>query len=186
MDKDDDLDQLIEGLKARRAKVNGKPNMGALKRTPLASEAPAPATGALVSKRGSEAVSEAFNAWGARVSGASICDVAHRMGCSIKTAKVLIKEAHEAIAEDLKTNLDLNRELDLARVDGLIASYYGPAKSGDTDSANIILKCLTHRSQLTGLVKPPDPGRSHPESVIVWIQQQLPQINKIVDALPLD
>ena len=106
------------------------------------------------------------------------------MGCSIETAKQLIAEAHAAISEDLKANLNLNRELDLARVDGLIASYYGPAKSGDTDSANIVLKCLSHRSTLTGNAALPDPGRSHPENVIIWLQNQLPSITKIVDALP--
>jgi hypothetical protein len=184
---EDDLDKLIEGLKARRAaKSKPVPMKAALKRTQLSPDAPAPATQALVARRGEGAASEALDAWGARVAGASICDVAHKMGCSIETAKKLIAEAHTAIAEDLKTNLNLNRELDLARIDGLIASYYGPARSGDTDSANIVLKCLTHRAGLTGSSALPDPGRSHPENVILWIQNQLPSITKIVDALPLD
>jgi hypothetical protein len=108
------------------------------------------------------------------------------MGLSIEGTKALIKEAHDAIHEDLKTNLDLNRQLDLQRIDGLLQVYYPLARSGDPDSANVTLKCLAQRSKLTGIEPMPDPGRSNPQNVLVWIQSQLPSINKIVDALPAE
>jgi hypothetical protein len=179
--RDDEFEALI-----RRAKAQRGPSKQAAKRTQLAPDAPAPATNDLIAVRGELATTRALEAWNARVSGENICDVAHQMGISIESAKVLIKEAHAAIHEDLKANLDLNRQLDLQRIDGLIKSYYPGACQGDDRAAAVVLKCLTHRAQLTGNAAPPDPGRSHPENVIVWIQQQLPSINKIVDALPLD
>jgi hypothetical protein len=156
------------------------------KRTQLAADAPAPATADMIAKRGSEPAARALEAWAARVRGAPIVDVAHSMGLTIEDAKVLIREAHGAIAEDLKTNLDLNRQLDLDRIDGLLQVYYPLARSGDADCANVTLKCLQQRSKLTGIEPQPDPGRSNPAGVLVWIQQQLPSINRIVDALPLE
>jgi hypothetical protein len=53
------------------------------------------------------------------------------MGVSIEGAKELIRQAHAAIAEDLKENLEINRQLDLARIDGMLAVYYPQAKAGD-------------------------------------------------------
>jgi hypothetical protein len=50
----------------------------------------------------------------------------------------------------------------------------------------VVLKCLAQRSKLTGIEPQPDPGRSNPQNVLVWIQNQLPSINRIVDALPLE
>jgi hypothetical protein len=156
------------------------------KRTELAPDAPAPALQAVVAERGPEPTEAALSAWEARVRGEPIVDLAHRMGLTIETAKLLIKEAHDAIHEDLKTNLDLNRQLDLQRIDGLLQVYYPLARSGDPDSANVTLKCLAQRSKLTGIEPMPDPGRSNPQSVLVWIQNSLPSINKIVDALPAE
>jgi hypothetical protein len=155
------------------------------KRTPLAPDAPAPATQALIASQGVEPTEMALCAWEARVKGSPIVDVAHELGLSIEAAKILIREAHDAIAEDLKANLDLNRTLDLERIDGLIHAYYQAAKT-DPDCANVVLKCLAQRSKLTGIEPQPDPGRSNPQGVLIWIQQQLPNINRIVDALPLE
>jgi hypothetical protein len=172
------------------AKPKPKPRVsGALvstKRTVMAPDAPAPVTGALIAQRGQEPTARSLEAWAARVRGAPIVDVAHGMGISIESAKVLIREAHDAIAEDLKTNLDLNRQLDLDRVDGLLGTYYPAAKGGDPDCANVVIKCLQHRAKLNGLEPQPDPGRSKPENVLIWIQNQLPSINRIVDAMPLE
>jgi hypothetical protein len=154
------------------------------KRTDLAPDAPAPAFEAVVAKRGAEPTTAALSAWEARVRGEPIVDVAHQMGVTIETAKLLIREAHDAIHEDLKTNLDLNRQLDLQRIDGLLQVYYPLARQGDPDSANVTLKCLAQRSKLTGIEPMPDPGRSNPQNILLWIQGQLPSIQKIVDALP--
>ena len=154
--------------------------------TPLAPDAPAPHTAAMVQKRGEELTTLALAAWDKRLNGASIIDVAHGCGLSIESAKALIKEAHEAIAEDLKTTLNQNRELDLQRTDMILKSFLPAAKDGDRDSAAIVLKALTHRARLTGTEPQPDAGRSRPENVLVWIQAQLPAINKIVDSLPIE
>lgn len=157
------------------------------KRTELAPDAPAPRTQDFIQDRGQMLSTAATEAWGARLNGVPMYEVAHQMGVSIATAKALINEAHAAIAEDLKENLNLNRELDLHRVDGLLQTYYGQARQGDLDSANLVLKALAHRAKLTGAEPPPQPGRTQgPENVLIWIQQQMPAINKIVDALPIE
>jgi hypothetical protein len=106
------------------------------------------------------------------------------MCVSIEEARMLIAEAHAAIAEDLKENVELNRQLDLARLDGLLATYYPMAKSGDTNAAKLVIRCVQHRATLTGIVSLPSPGRSHPQSILVWIQQALPNINRLVESLP--
>jgi hypothetical protein len=156
------------------------------RRTELAPEAPAPELDRVVAEHGAEPTAEALVAWQQRIRGEPIVDVAHEMGLSIAAAKALIREAHDAIAEDLKANLNLNRELDLQRVDGVLKAFYGDACRGDVDSAQITLKALAHRAKLTGVEPLPDPGRSNPANVLVWVQNQLPAINKIVDALPLE
>ena len=163
------------------------PAMPPFKRTELAPDAPAPRTREMIQERGYELSTRATEAWAARLEGRPIVDVAHEMGVSLETAKALIKEAHAAIAEDLKEALDLNRQLDLGRIDGLLQSYYPTARQGDIDSANVVLKCLSHRAKLTGIEPPPQPGRTNePQSVLIWIQNQMPAINKIVDALPIE
>jgi hypothetical protein len=186
-----DLDQLIELLRARhQAQANRPESRAPIKelkqRTQLAPDAPAPRTNDLIATRGAEPTTRALEAWAARVNGCPVVDLAHAMGVSIEHAKKLIREAHSAIHEDLKENLNLNREIDLARIDGLLQSYYPSAKAGDTEAAGVVLKALRHRAQLVGLEAPPDPGRSHPENVMIWIQNQLPQINRLVDSLPLE
>jgi len=157
-----------------------------LETTPLAPDTPAPALAQVVETRGAELTTRAVEAWNARLNGVPIVDVAHQMGISIEGAKQLIREAHEAISEDLKVALNQNRELDLQRTDMILKAFLPAAKDGDRDSAAIVLKALTHRSRLTGTEPPADPGRSKPENVLIWIQQQLPSINKIVDAMPME
>jgi len=155
-------------------------------RTPLDPDAPAPRTRALVAAKGEELTAEALRAWQARVNGAPIVDVAYQLGLRIEDAKRLIKEVHAAIAEDLKENLNLNRQLDLERIDHLLFSYYPQARGGHLKSAEVVLKLLQHRARLTGVEPLPEPGRSHPENILIWVQNALPSINKIVDALPPD
>jgi hypothetical protein len=170
--------------KARPAKP--APMREASERTPLAPDAPSPRFNGLLADRGPELTKRAMEAWEARVSGVPIIDVAHELGVSIELCKKLIKEVHEAIRDDLKDSLDLNRTLDLQRVDGLVNTFYPQARAGDADSAAVVIRCLQHRSKLTGIEPLPDPGRSHPENVMIWIQNQMPSINKLVDSLPLE
>jgi hypothetical protein len=185
-----DLDQLIELLKAKHHARERPPIRAPIKelkqRTQLAPDAPAPRLGDVIAAHGLEPTTRALEAWAARVRGSPIIDVAHNMGISIESAKKLIKEVHEALHEDLKENLGLNRQLDLDRIDGLLSSYYPSAKAGDTEAANVVLRAMKHRAQLVGLEALPDPGRSHPENVMIWIQNQLPSINRLVDSLPLE
>src|SRR4029077_6214117 len=117
-----DLDQLIDLLKAKhQAQASGSKPRAPIRelkqRTQLTSDAPAPRTSDVIATRGLEPTTRALEAWAARVRGAPIIDLAHAMGISINDAKKLIKEVHEAIAEDLKENLALNRQLDLDRID---------------------------------------------------------------------
>ena len=170
----------------RRAPKKPAPMKDADKRTPLDPQAPAPRLNGIQAVRGQELTQRAVEAWNARVQGVPIVDVAHELGVSIELAKKLIKEVHEAIRDDLKDNLDLNRQLDLERVDGLLNTFYPVARAGDTDSAAVVLRALQHRAKLTGVEPLPDPGRSHPTNVLVWIQQQMPGIHKLVDSLPLE
>jgi hypothetical protein len=167
-------------------RLKGVPNVH-FKRTELAPDAPAPRTNAMIAVEGSERFQSALKAWDKRLAGVPIVDIAHEAGISIESARVLLKEAHQAIAEDLKDALEQNRALDLARIDGLLASYYPVAKEGDSKAALVILKCLQHRATLTGIT-PERPSQiahsNQPTNILVWIQQQLPEISRIVDALP--
>lgn len=151
---------------------------------PLSPDAPAPRLKELVAQYGEEPTARALAAWEQRLNGESIIEVAHNLGLSIETAKVLLREVHNAVAEDLKANLEMNRSLDLARIDALINAHYPRAKQGKIRSAQLILRCLERRSRLVGLEALPDPGRSQPQNILIWLQAQLPSINRIVDSLP--
>jgi len=105
---------------------------------------------------------------------------------SLTAAKRLIREAHEAISEDLKENLAQNRSLDLERIDGLINTYYPAAKAGSIKAAMVTLKALERRAKLTGAEPDFQMQKANPQNVLVWVQQQLPSINRIVDALPVE
>jgi hypothetical protein len=150
---------------------------------PLEPTAPAPRLEAAIQVRGPQVIADALRAWDARLNGEPVVNVAHTFGLSIEAAKALIREAHAAIAEDLKEAVNQNRELDLQRTDMILKSFLPGAKEGDRDCASIVLKALGHRSRLTG-TEPPSPNQTRPENVLIWIQNQLPAINKIVDALP--
>lgn len=187
MDEYDELQDAISGPKPKRKVVKVKaPMREADKRTSLDPKAPAPHFQGVLEDRGPEQVKAALEAWTARVEGVPIVDIAHGLGVSIALAKQLIKEVHEAIRDDLKDNLELNRQLDLERIDGLVNTFYPQARAGDTDSAAVVIRALQHRSKLTGIEPLPDPGRSHPQNVLVWINSQMPAINKLVDSLPLE
>lgn len=182
-----ELDNAVPAEKSKRGKAaKPAPMREAQKRTPLSPDAPAPRFNGVLAHRGPELTAKALAAWNARVSGVPIVDVAYELGVSIELAKKLIAEVHAAIRDDLKESLDMNRQLDLERVDGLVNTFYPIARSGDTDSAAVVLRALQHRAKLTGVEPLPDPGRSHPQNVLVWIQQQMPGIHKIVDSLPLE
>lgn len=192
MSSDPQLDAIVEELKAGPAKEQRRrskyPALRSIdKRSQLAPDAPAPQTQALVATNGLDPTARALEAWNARLAGAPIIDVAHQLGVSIELAKKLITEVHTAIYEDLKSNIDLNRQLDLDRIDSIIKAFLPPAKAGDPDSANVLLRALSHRAKLTGLEAEAAPTRlTSPNNVMVWIQNQLPSINRIVDNLPLE
>lgn len=155
-------------------------------RTELAPDAPAPRLSDLIAELGPKRVEQALKAWDMRLNGRPVHEVANEFGLSIESAKHLIKEAHEAIREDLKESMEQNRALDLDRIDGLLATYYPAAKAGDDKAAAIALKCIERRSKLTG-TEPDDKRPSgEPRNVLVWIQAQLPQINRLVDSLPVE
>jgi hypothetical protein len=170
----------------KRARLSAKWARKAMPKTALSPDAPAPHLAQVAQERGAELTARALAAWNARLDGHPIIDVAHSLGLSIEAAKQLIREAHTAIAEDLKEALNQNRELDLERTDMILKAFLPGARAGNKDDAAIVLKALTHRSRLTGTEPLPDPGRSKPENVLIWIQNQLPAINKIVDALPIE
>jgi hypothetical protein len=181
MSEDSEIDELVAYIKA-----SSKPTKKELaKRTKLAPDAPAPHLEAVIATQGLEPTTRAVEAWNARLAGHPIIDIAHDMGVSIELAKKLIQEVHTAIYEDLKTNIDLNRQLDLGRIDAIIRGHLPPAQAGNTDSANVVIRALSHRARLTGLEQPSDPARDgSPRNVMIWLTNQLPSINKIVDALP--
>jgi hypothetical protein len=180
--QDNNSDPVLEALNQFKAK--GKNRLP--ERTQLAQDAPAPRLSHLIAEKGERPVHEALSAWDERLRGIALVDIAFARGITIEGAKYLIREAHAAIHEDLKENLELNRRLDLDRIDGLLQTFYPAAKAGDEKSAGITLKCLERRAKLTGAEPEAVPGRSHPENVLVWIQAQMPSITKLVDALPLE
>jgi hypothetical protein len=181
MSEETEIDELVEYIKA-----SSKPtNKELARRTKLAPDAPAPYLERVIATQGLEPTTKAVEAWNARLAGHPIIDIAHDMGVSIELAKKLIGEVHTAIYEDLKSNVDLNRQLDLGRIDSIIRGHLPPAQAGDPDSANVVLRALSHRARLTGLEEPRDSTRDgSPRNVMIWLTNQLPAINKIVDALP--
>jgi hypothetical protein len=189
---DPDLDKFVAEFKVSRKKRTGKGRWpdGAVskrvkERTSLPPDAPAPHIEAIIADQGLEPTAEALKAWDARINGAPIIDVAHQMGVSIELAKKLINEVHAAIREDLKANLELNRNIDLHRIDQLILAYLPAAKAGDDKAAVVVLKALQHRAKLTGAEPTPEPVKSaNVESVQAWIVNVLPSINRLVDELP--
>ena len=155
-------------------------------RSELEPNSPAPQLAGMIKAQGPNLTRDALMAWDLRLRGESIYDTSRKLALSITGAKALIKEAHDAIAEDLKANLELNRSLDLHRIDSLIKTFYPAALEGDTQAANMTLKCLERRAKLCGTEPESAPGRSHPENILIWIQQQLPSITKLVDSLPME
>jgi hypothetical protein len=150
----------------------------------LAPDAPAPRLEALVNEYGPGPCARALMAWQARMNGDSIIAIATDLGLSIPAAKDLISEVYAAIQEDLKENIDLNRQLDLARIDALIGAHFPRAQQGKTKSAQFILRCIERRSKLIGLEPMPAPSQHNSQSVLIWIQEKLPSIDAIVRALP--
>jgi hypothetical protein len=155
-------------------------------RTTVAPDAPAPHLEEMIQELGAEPTQNAVEAWNAIVAGRPIIDVAHALGISIELCRHLIREVHAAIYEDLKSAVDLNRQIDLARIDQILMAFLPGAKMADPDAANIVLKALAHRAKLTGQEPDPGPSRTEPKNVMVWIQNQLPSINRIVDSLPIE
>jgi hypothetical protein len=155
--------------------------------TGIAPDAPAPRLEKMAVNRGSEVTQRALSAYEARMKGSPVVDIAHALGVSIDVCKALLREAHDAVREDLKEALEMNRQLDLGRLDGLIKAYYEPATQGDSDSAYVVLAALKHRAKLTGLEAVSDPLRSkQPNNVMVWLNTALPAIDKIVKELPIE
>jgi hypothetical protein len=153
--------------------------------TVLGPDAPAPRTQLLISELGPEPAALAITAWQARLSGMPLIDIAHEMGLTIPAARALINDAYTALREDLKDNIELNRTIDLARVDELIKSWLPLAQRGDPAAANVMLKALSLRSRLASTEPTPaSTERVHPQNVLVWVQQQLPAIEKLVQAIP--
>jgi hypothetical protein len=194
MESDPQLDAIVEELKrgpeksTRRAPTRKYPALKSIdKRATLAPDAPAPQTQALVASNGLEPTSRALEAWNARLEGAPIIDVAYQLGVSIELAKKLIQEVHTAIYEDLKANMDLNRQLDLNRIDSVLKAFLPGAKAADPDAANVVLRALQHRAKLTGQEPEAAPTRhGGAQNVMIWLQTQLPSINRIVDNLPIE
>jgi hypothetical protein len=187
MDPFDELaDAIGPGEKRKARRRVPAPMREADTRTPLDPGSPAPRFNGLLAQRGEEQTKAALEAWNARIQGVPIVDIAHELGVSIALAKTLIREVHEAIRDDLKDSLELNRQLDLERVDGLVNTFYPQARGGDTDSAAVVIRALQHRAKLVGIEPLPDPGRNHPINVLTWINTQMPNIHKLVDSLPLE
>jgi hypothetical protein len=111
-------------------------------------------------------------------------EIAMQMGITVQTVKTLIDKVYKAVAEDLKEQLDLNRSIDLARIDDLLESHLPRAKQGKTKSAGVVLRCLERRAKLIGIEPLPAPTQHHHTNVLAWINTQLPSINKLVDSLP--
>jgi hypothetical protein len=153
---------------------------------PLAPDAPAPRLQKLVDELGSGPCARALKAWEQRMMGDSILAIATDLRLSIPAAKELLREVHTAVAEDLKENLDLNRSLDLARIDSIIGAHLPKAQAGKVKSAQLVLRCLERRAKLVGIDAMPEPTRGHQTNVLCWIQAQLPGIAKLVDSLPTE
>jgi hypothetical protein len=178
-----DIDEQFEDALHREARARTE-HLQLPEPEPLAADAPAPRLEALVADYGPEPCARALAAWEARLR--SIIDVAHGLGLSINAAKVLLKQVHEAVAEDLKENLEQNRSLDLARIDALLNAHYPKAKAGKVKSSQLVLRCLERRAKLIGIEPLPAPTTNHQTNVLVWLREKMPNINSLVDSLPTE
>jgi hypothetical protein len=175
------------GPAPKRGRVSAEVKAEIERVTEVSAEAPAPRLQAMVESRGAELTQAALNAWEARKRGDPVVNIAHGMNVSIETAKALIREAFNAVSEDLKETVAINRELDLQRIDAIVKTYLEPAAEGHLDSAKIVLAAVNARSKLLGADKLPDPARGQqPAVILAWIQAQLPNINRIVEAQPIE
>jgi hypothetical protein len=180
-----DIDEQFEGALHREALARTA-DQELPEPEPLTPDAPAPRLQKLVNEYGSGPCGRALMAWQRRMMGDSIIEVARQVGLPIESAKELLREVHEAVAEDLKANLDLNRSLDLARIDSIIGAHLPKAQAGKVKSSQLVLRCLERRAKLIGIEPLPEPNRGHQTNVLVWLQSQLPGINKLVDSLPTE
>jgi hypothetical protein len=140
-----------------------------------------------VEAQGPELTAEAITAWDQKVAGHAIIDIAHSMQVSIETAKYLIRQVQAAVTDDLKESVTQNRELDLQRIDRLIRAWYPAACDGDEGAAGVMIKLLAQRAKLTGASNEQTELKTmQPQNVLVWIQNSLPAINRIVDNLPIE
>lgn len=156
-------------------------------RTEFTSDAPAPRLEAVVESQGPELTAEALSAWDQKLNGHALVDIAHEMKVSIETARYLIKQVQTAVQDDLKESVTQNRELDLQRIDRLIKTWYPAATGGDEAATNVMIKLLAQRAKLTGASnEQPELKTMQPQNVLVWIQNSLPGIQKIVDSLPIE
>ena len=153
---------------------------------PLAPDAPAPRLQQLVDEYGAGVCAKALEAWAARMGGSSIIEIAAGLGVSIPSAKALIRQVYEAVFEDLKENIDLNRQLDLGRIDALIAAHFPRAQAGKIKSSQLVLRCIERRSKLIGLEPLPAPTQHNSQQVLIWVQEKLPSINALVNSLPTE
>jgi hypothetical protein len=185
-----DIEAALSKLAAKGAGLPRMPHKTALACQPTpapAPDAPAPRLSHCVTKYGPEPTKRALAAWKARVQATSITDIAHELGLTLEGARALLNEVHAAIREDLKDSLELNRQLDLDRIDALLRTWFPIALRGDPDGAAVTLKSIQLRAKLAGHeITPLNPCSNQPSNVLVWIQAQLPAINRLVDSLPVE
>ena len=80
--------------------------------------------------------------------------ISQQLGVSVKTAHQDIRRVLRNRAKETSKDADALLELELARIDELLLTYWPKAKIGDAESARIVLSALKRRVDLLGLEAP--------------------------------
>jgi hypothetical protein len=89
------------------------------------------------------------------LAGADWQTIANRLGYASRGAACTdVTRALEIAAAEAIRDIEVLRQVDLARVDRLQAAYWTAALAGDTDAAKVVQWCIDRRAKLNGTDAP--------------------------------
>lgn len=91
-----------------------------------------------------------------RIAGLSYPKIAAHMGVSVGSAHAYVTDALAESAARIETNADNLRELELERLDKLIAGLWPKASNGSPSHVDKIVKVMEDRRKLAGIAPPPE------------------------------
>ena len=90
----------------------------------------------------------------ARMGGKTYAQIADELGISIERASQLVEEALKAIKQETAEQAAKLKEIELARLDRLLAAIWPQTMKGDVQAIDRALKIMKRRAELLGLDAP--------------------------------